>query len=186
MLLAASAPLVTIPCGAIPGYIWVQITNYREAHPGSQTALKSLCATLGDSTALACPGNSSAETLRCSSTQTIKNTVWASKRKARTGSKGGRRRGMKAALLCEAAWGKCDGGSAIPLERLEKGQFPLFLMFHPVLPHFFCPAPQSLTLIVRGKLGWRLSCLLGWIFFPLPGKELFVLLWCGGFIRGSF
>lgn len=57
-------------------------TNYREAHPGSQTALKSLRATSGDATAPACPGNGSAETLRCSSTQTIKNTVWASKRKS--------------------------------------------------------------------------------------------------------
>lgn len=28
------------------------------------------------------------------------------------------------------------------------------------------PAPQSLTLITKGKLGWRLICLLGWIFFP--------------------
>lgn len=71
---------------------------------------------------------------------------------------------MKAALLCEAAWGKCDRGSAVPLERLGKVRFLLFPMFHPILLQFFCPALQSLTLIVRGKLGWRLN--LGWIFPP--------------------
>lgn len=80
---------------------------------------------------------------------------------------------MKAALLPraglhgrEAAWGKCDrqlcyfGGNA------GKSGFLSFRRFTRFSRTFFCPAPQSLTLTVRGKLGWRLNCLLGCVFPP--------------------
>lgn len=61
-------------------------------------------------------------------------------------------------------------GSAVLVERLEKSVVFALSDVSPSSSSHFSEAPQSLTLIVRGKLGWRLNCRLGWIF-PLARKR---------------
>lgn len=76
---------------------------------------------------------------------------------------------MKAALLCEAAWGKCDRGSAVPLERLGKVRFLLFPMFHPVLLHSFLSGSSIPDLNSEGKI--RLETQFGMDFSPCQERS---------------